>query len=319
MEEWFTHYGDPKVIIRDNAGSFLSHFFRDYLMSKNIKHHLITPYSPQGNLAERSIQNILALLRVHCRDNATNWHVCLDQLCMALNESFNVSFRERPHFLFLGRDPGNKFKILRPEHRPVEENNAFINLLYAYTLVQQELEKNHAKMDQGRHVSGRITHYNTGDTVYLQKHFVNDRAHKIRYPYIGPYRVVRIAGNTVELLNLASGKVRRASMRQLKLFKASDLNKTDSPNVHRPYPVGVPLDNDNELFDELNDIDVAEVSDLIPSDTTKTNLDIKPLTKTVTEQNDQTKIEPPKHKMVLRARNKQCKTNVIMFECCANN
>ena len=93
--------------------------------------------------------------------------------------------------------------------------------------------------------SSNVTTYNVGSIVYLQKRFVNERSHKLRFPYDGPYRVTDISGNTVVIKSLASNKEKRASMRDLKIYKGSMLTKTDNKNVGRAFPIHqvIPLDS----------------------------------------------------------------------------
>ena len=90
-------------------------------------------------------------------------------------------------------------------------------------------------------------------------------------------------------------------MRQLKLFKSSDLYKTDHPNVQRPYPVGLPLDNDHSFWTSLDDEVVDDLSDNLPSDIPGPKSPVKPIEKEK-QRITKFKTEYPKHKMLLRTR-----------------
>ena len=76
-----------------------------------------------------------------------------------------------------------------------------------------------------------------------------DPGYKLKYQYIGPFRVCQINGNVVELVSLASGKVRRASMRNIKVFHAGDLSMTDHKNINAPFPSELPNDLDGDLLE----------------------------------------------------------------------
>ena len=121
--------------------------------------------------------------------------------------------------------------------------------------------------------SGRLTSYEVGDVVYLQKHFVNEKAHKIKHPYAGPFRVKDVAGNTVELVNLSSGKTKRASMRQLKLFKAESLTRSCNPNIDRVFPsekhTDIDLNNDNPVGVTEGELVATPPSELLPVERTE--------------------------------------------------
>ena len=162
----------------------------------------------------------------------------LSDVCGAMNEGFNLTLKERPYFLMFARDPNNPFNILKQGRAGEDKNEAYMMALYSYDLVEKELGREYAKRDERQITAGRLTHYEIGDIVYLQRHFVSDKGYKIKYPYIGPFRVVDTKGSVVTLLNLSTGKVRQASMRHIKLFKAESLSKTQNPNVSRVFPMG---------------------------------------------------------------------------------
>ena len=82
-------------------GAFTGNEFEEYFKYRHIHHHRTTPYSPRSNaLAERSVRNVLSILRILCQDKPKNWHIYLPTLCGAINEGFHTSLRERPYFLF---------------------------------------------------------------------------------------------------------------------------------------------------------------------------------------------------------------------------
>ena len=252
LKEIFSYFGRPVCLISDNAGAFVSQEFSAYLQSHNISHHLTTPYAPQGNaLAERTIRSVLSLLRVLSNDRPGVWHSYLPKVCDAINEGFNLTLKERPYFLFYNRDPNPNFNVLRDESFP-SSDEAFAVSKYAYQLVERELSKDHLRKDKQQLASGRITSYEVGDIVYLQRHFVGEKAYKIKHLYIGPFRIEQVKGNTTKLLNLGTGKERQASMRNIKLFKAENLNRNSNPNVGRIFPTKEPRDIDEDLMSETS-------------------------------------------------------------------
>ena len=142
LEDLFHRYGSPVVLVSDNAGCFTGKEFKNYLSFRNIHHHLTTPYSPRSNaLAERSIRNVLSVLRVLCRDKPSSWHSYLPTVCGAINEGFNTSIRERPYFLFFGRDPNPGFSILQDKISVCESDETYQITKYSYDLASRELEK----------------------------------------------------------------------------------------------------------------------------------------------------------------------------------
>ena len=255
LEETFTRIGYPAQIISDNAGNFTSDDFLNYLAGQGIEHKLTTPYTPTGNaLAERSIRSVLSLLRVMCQDKPKDWYAHLGQVCTAINEGFNLTLKERPFFLFTMRDPQPRIKGTRKDGKEVTEDEKLHMKSYARELVERELQKDHEARDKKMQTSGRVRTYSVGDKVYLQRRFVSDKGHKLKHPYIGPYRVMDVSGNTVVLKSLTNGKSRRASMRHLKIYREDTLTRTQNPNVGRVFPMS---STEEEEF--LDDIPEGEV------------------------------------------------------------
>ena len=253
LEEYAKWYGNPSYLISDNAGAFLSCKFKEFLDQPltHIKHHLTTSYNPCSNIAERVIKDVLSILRVLVKDKPDNWHEHLPQVNEAINYGFNLTLKQRPAALFFGREPKPSVIDYNQEVTDkIDQNEVFMKSKYARDLVERELTKAHALIDKRLESTGRLTSYELNDTVYLKRHFVADRGYKLKYQYCGPYRVTEILGNTVTLLNLASGRERRASMRNLKLYKGSDLTKMDHPNIGKIFPTADPESLEEEAFGE---------------------------------------------------------------------
>ena len=249
LREIFRTLGSPVVLSSDNAGAFTSHLFKSFLAEKNmnIKHHLITPYSPTGNsLAERSIRSVLSILRVLCQDKPKSWHILLPDVEQTMNEGFNLTLRERPYYLYYGKDPRPNCTILMQNIDRYDESDVVVRLKYAYMLLERELQKDRFRRDN--RPKGKLTTYQEGDIVYLETVFVNDKARKIRYPYFGPFRIDSIRQNSTTLINLATGESRRASMRNIKLYRAEAVTHNQNPNANRIFPTA-----------ENNDISQSEL------------------------------------------------------------
>ena len=238
LDKLFHLIGFPEELVSDNAGNFTSELFESYLNSNGIEHQFTTPYNPTGNaLAERTIRSVLTLLRVLVKDKPRNWPDFLKHVCLAINTGFNLTLRERPYYLYFNRDPNPKYKALRQVGTEVERDEQIQRNRYAHEMVAEELEKEHQTRDKKLQASGRLTTYKESDIVYLQRRFVSDQAHKIKYPYVGPFRVKEVMGNSVRLLSLTTGKEKRASMRSIKLFKGNTLTRTQNKNIEKVFPV----------------------------------------------------------------------------------
>ena len=260
LENTFHILGYPEMLISDNAGAFTGAEFSNYLKSHNIRHHLITPYNPRSNaLAERSIQSVLSILRVLCEDKPSDWPNHLPMVCTAINTGFSTSLRERPYFIFFGRDPVTKFGILKTINGGSDKNEIYQMTKYVHELAAKILEKN-IESHKSEINKGNYKSFTMGDIVYLQKRFVDKKGYKLHFPFYGPFRVTEVSGNTVLLKCLESGKIKRASMRDIKLFKGEVLTKNDNKNVGRLYPI-----HDKTPVDGCDMVDTP-VSDNNPAD-----------------------------------------------------
>ena len=263
LEGWREAYGDPFMVISDNAGAFVSHKFKDFLENPLVKmrQHLITPYAPQSNLAERLLRDVLSLLRVLTRDKPDTWPAHLPQVNTAINHGVHLTLKQRPSALFFGREPkASIIDFARDEGRAeIASSEPFIKTIYARELVEKELTKAHEYRDSLQ-TTGRLTSYDLNDIVYLKRNFVNDKGYKIKYQFIGPFKINEIIGNTVTLLNLANGKERRAHMRNLKIFKSCDLTKSDHPNVDRMFPRADPPELEAEVFKNEENQEPTKIS-----------------------------------------------------------
>ena len=265
----FSFWPKPNTLISDNAGCFTSNHFQEYLDGKNIKSHFITPCSPQGNLAENAIKNVLNVLRILCKDKPNNWPTLLKKAEIGLNEGFSLTLKERPYFLFHNKDPQPpEFSFLQTPPN-VQVSGDYVESLYIREIIQEAFKQEYAEKVKKLSSTGRLTSYKLGDIVYLKRVFVADPGYKLKYPYIGPFRVCKINGNVIELVSLASGKIRRASMRNIKIYHAGDLSRTDNKNINAPFPSELPNDLETDLLDEVGD------KGLIPNEIKITKNEVK--------------------------------------------
>ena len=250
--------GWPVIMHTDNAGCFRSGEFQDFLQTYNIKHKLSVPYSPRGNaLAEKSVQTVIGYLRILCEDQPRNWSQYLQDAVSSYNNCYHVTLRDSPHFLHFVIDPHLPFNILRGETGTIDKNTQAYIVQYCY-----ELATSHVKQQQllrarrSMNALQRRQIYDQGDLVYLRAVFINDKAHKLRHPFRGPYRILKLEGNTVKLGALSTGKTRRASMRNLRFYAAESISTAEHPNANEPIPLMI--DPDLEDPDLPKDLDGEE-------------------------------------------------------------
>ena len=63
-----------------------------------------------------------------------------------------------------------------------------------------------------------------------------EKAYKLKFKFRGPYRIVQIMGNTMIGESLATGKLCRVSLRNVKIYRNENITKKESPNSNKPFP-----------------------------------------------------------------------------------
>ena len=182
-----------------------------------------------------------------CDDRPRNWAQYLPEAVAAYNNCYNVTLQDSPHFLHFGVDPHLPFNILRNEGDVVTKNDQAAVIQYCYELAirnvkQQQLLRDHRNRDKPL----RRQVYDVGDLVYLRAVFVSQQAYKLRFPFRGPFRIIKIEGSTVHLKSLTTGKIKRASMRNIRIYAAESVSKSEHPNASEPVPLEEDPDSDSE-------------------------------------------------------------------------
>lgn len=116
LDELFTAYGVPTIVVSDNGTQFTSAEFKLFLRTSGVKYHKLTaPYHPATNgQAERNVQTIKNALRTM----GTSQHTLQENL-----NRFLRHYRIAPHSttgqtpaqLFLGRSLRTRLDLVRPD------------------------------------------------------------------------------------------------------------------------------------------------------------------------------------------------------------
>ncbi|XP_054287577.1 uncharacterized protein K02A2.6-like [Macrosteles quadrilineatus] len=131
LEELFSRFGYPRVIVSDNGPQLTSYEFQTFCKSLNIKHARITPYHPKSNgLAERCVRTFKERMNAS-KGNAGTFQEKLNSFLFAYRTSLRRSTGKTPAFMMFGRELRSKLDMLFPD---VEQKND-------EELVQQRLQK----------------------------------------------------------------------------------------------------------------------------------------------------------------------------------
>ena len=251
FREIFPHYGMPLRIISDRDRRWNNEFFSELCRLVGIKLNLSTAAHPQSNgLTERGNEVITTGLRHFTAADQRDWDDWLPFVEFAINSTYKESIKCTPFEMNRITMPRNPFDAMMAHVIQGQTVNAEtttfmgINSLNdpyqngARTAIQAhavfqwarkclEISKQHMQM---RHASGResYTEYQIGDMVWFSvsnlelKHPA--RRHKLLPKYIGPLKVIDIAGHNAVKLDMPKYLAIHpiVSTTQVKLYHSRD-------------------------------------------------------------------------------------------------
>jgi hypothetical protein len=161
LEEMFSRFGLPKLIVSDNGTQFASALFAEFCESKGIKHIRTAPYHPQSNGQAERFVDILkrGLLKLKGEEKELNPNV-VNQVLFSYRStpSAALSFKT-PAELFLSRKLRSVLDLLIPNSRQTTKR-------------QVEIRKNYAIGDSvyARCYEGNSAYWLPGHIVKLRGH-----------------------------------------------------------------------------------------------------------------------------------------------------
>lgn len=110
----FARFGLPSQLVSDNAATFTSDEFQNFLKVNGIKHITSAPYHPSTNgLAERFVQTFKEALKSAKRDAGTVQHK-LANFLMAYRNTAHSTTGVSPAEMFLGHPLRTRLDMLKP-------------------------------------------------------------------------------------------------------------------------------------------------------------------------------------------------------------
>ncbi|XP_044733533.1 uncharacterized protein LOC123296136 [Chrysoperla carnea] len=106
LHQLFMVFGFPKVLISDNAKSFKSNKYTQFLLLNGIRIGYTSPYRPQGNITERINRNIkinLTCVIKQYQMKHKDWNKILPFIIFNYNSTYHSIIKASPAAVFLGR------------------------------------------------------------------------------------------------------------------------------------------------------------------------------------------------------------------------
>ena len=198
LRKSFAALGLPEVIVSDNATTFTSEEFAEFLKKNGIRHIRSPPYHPASNgLVERAVQTFKEGLK-RLKSGSLNTRLC--QLLLRYRITPHSSTGSSPAELMMGRKLRTQLDLLRPD-------------------LSSKVQQSQDRQKQAHDAHSRPRQFAVGDTVYARNYGQG--------PLWLPGLVVGFEGSTVYGVRLSDSRVVRRHGDQLR-FRAGGC-ETDSP------------------------------------------------------------------------------------------
>lgn len=128
LHSTFARFGLPKVIASDNARSFTSSNFKQFLEQYGIQHSTISPYFPQSNgAAENAVKIIKNSLKNFLGNNKNlDINSALNKFLFDYRNTKHSTTGVSPSMLMFGRDLRTRFSILKHENIENVKNKVLV-------------------------------------------------------------------------------------------------------------------------------------------------------------------------------------------------
>lgn len=200
----FCYHGFPRTIVSDRDIRFTSGWYDELTKRLGIKLLMSSTNHPQTDGQTESVNKTLGrLLRSYCSMDHNSWDIYLPHIEFVYNSTYQRSIKAAPFEVDLGYIPNEP---LLGTHNELDARNfnavEMAKHLKAITLRTQDFLKQHQEsMESQVNSSRQIQHFEVGNLVLLHRdaYFTGGRYLKIQPIYLGPFKIVKVFGNTVEL------------------------------------------------------------------------------------------------------------------------
>lgn len=226
-EQWFLRYSVPEILISDNASSFLSKDFKNFLEYYKVEHWANARHHSQANPVERLNRTINSCIRTYVKGNQKTWDTKISEVEHTLNNTIHASTGFSPYRLLFGHEiisTGDEHRVdvvkrdLTTSER--EEQRLLVDKV-VHDAVLKNLKKAYDKSTHNYNLRFRKTApvYTVGQKVY-RKSFAQSSASDNFNAKLGPAYIPCII---VSRRGTSSYELQDESGKDLGIFSAADL------------------------------------------------------------------------------------------------
>lgn len=192
LEDIFSNFGCPKIIISDQGTSFTSNEFKAFLESFGIKHVLNAVATPRANgqieRYNRTILNSLSAMN-HNLDEK-DWDLNVPKLQWSLNNTLNKGIGKSPAEVVFGqRTAGSSENIIKAALEPQENNLEEIRRSVEENI--QETQKKMKESFDSKRAPTKI--FKGGDLVMIPNHNPEKgKSKKLAPKFRGPFKITAV-------------------------------------------------------------------------------------------------------------------------------
>ena len=247
LREFINVFGRPTQMVTDQGKEFLNEVMSALTKFYQVEHTPIKAYRPSANgLVESKNKVIINILRFLVADDVSTWPNLLSTATMALNSAYNRAIGETPHYLVFTKDPQLPYDtFFDPKPPPCYNIEAYRTYVCKqnrkiFRFVRHMLEKSRRESQEAYNKKFNVTETEIceGDRVYIKR--LAPKKHKLESKFTGPFRVITMKRDAVEVRNLYNSKISTVHLSHVKLCKEREIMSANEAPINEIFPVANP-------------------------------------------------------------------------------
>lgn len=200
LNNYFSRYGIPKILLSDNATNFTSNDFQNFLKSLNIEHRKSSIYFPRSNGLLERIHRSLKESVSSLSDQVIEWSERLKFFVLHYNNAKHSVTNFTPAELFFGRQLNLPINSLQPPKFVQTPSNYLTQQQQHINQTRQMVKDNETNYfnKHSKYLKGRTPpKLEIDDEVYLKSFTIPST---FQPKFLGPYIILRCLRNNNYLI-----------------------------------------------------------------------------------------------------------------------
>lgn len=231
----FSRFGIPKIIHTDQGTNFVSGSFKRFCDNLNVIKTETTAYHPQGNGQVERFNRTMKNMLKKSHNALADWDLSLPHLLRTYRNTYHESIGMCPAEVVFGKKLNTSQNNLERKHRMEAVSASEYtkpNLQRIHTkrkIAQKNIQKTIQRMDK-YHKATRNTELEVDNMVWL----LDPRKiiPKLEPRWLGPYRITRIRGNVIEIIDNNNQRQKVHKNRLKKMVENNFTNDNHPTNLH---------------------------------------------------------------------------------------